>query len=908
MMEARVYAKFDGVNYTDISEYVKNIKIDRGRNYEFDRMEAGTCVLTLDNGDQRFTPGLSPRPQRINHVYRPTSRGGYPFPIQSPYAGLNFEGKYLVPSTYSPGQIGYSNFYEYRVPAGSGNIRRSITPPASTITGLTAGDPITFRMMTRFVKYNSTLTPFWQVSFLNSSNAVVQTITENIADIDEWSMDQVLRTLITPSGATQARLDAIYDTGASVTVGSSGYILGWQDVYFGPGLHADYFDGDSDGCRWEGDKYVTRSIQDAYTPAYWPNVKEGVRIKVVQYSTTLNVEFPIFQGIVERWPVQIEPGTRNVVEVTAIDALAQLAQAKLPSAYIAEHLIRKPVIYCPFNEDAKATTVSSLGSWEGVTGEVINEGTNIGALGAPGLMKVGDPSGKSFEIQSLATTSPDNTKGTAVRITMRDEMIVDRTKRYRIAFVWSPTSVQNRSGSTLGNTNEIIASAYNANGGMTWAVTYSHQSGSQPQIRAGFALGYAGQPDAHVSANPTRWVNVALPFVWSGTAPGDVFYFVHEFYWSAADNAWKSQLNMEVISETNVTRSSGGESIENMTDTSLMTPDSSLIGYMTSRWKYFEIGNPISRGFSSATSDFSTTNYMKARYSHFSVFDLSAPGADTYPYERDNFKTYMLSFYDNVTKDATYMALLANAAGCTPNFTYPSESPDVIQIMNFGAGTNGLDELNAIMNSTMCIAYPSIDQESTIVLKTRAEIESGRVRLVIDCAGRSQPEMGLKFEKDYEQAASEVQVTGMHNNTYTKVRKIDGSVVSTVKTLSIESRLKLAADVDALADYYANQVREARVRCDSVTLDMTTMDGTTDTSVMFTQNPGAIVRMTNLPASAPSRQMDFVVQGIRWDIAAQAGTQTQSCTYQLSPIEPYKAFALDSSGNSTLDGGINLAL
>ncbi|MGW6535216.1 LamG-like jellyroll fold domain-containing protein [Streptomyces sp. NPDC055051] len=58
-----VEVAFDGgpfsksYTWTDISDYVRGFQIRRGRNYELDRIEAGTLSLTLDNSDGRFTPG-----------------------------------------------------------------------------------------------------------------------------------------------------------------------------------------------------------------------------------------------------------------------------------------------------------------------------------------------------------------------------------------------------------------------------------------------------------------------------------------------------------------------------------------------------------------------------------------------------------------------------------------------------------------------------------------------------------------------------------------------------------------------------------------------------------------------------------------------------------------------------------
>lgn len=52
----------DPVTWTDITQWLRNFTINRGRQHELQRFEAGTAALTLDNRDGRFSPfnGSSP--------------------------------------------------------------------------------------------------------------------------------------------------------------------------------------------------------------------------------------------------------------------------------------------------------------------------------------------------------------------------------------------------------------------------------------------------------------------------------------------------------------------------------------------------------------------------------------------------------------------------------------------------------------------------------------------------------------------------------------------------------------------------------------------------------------------------------------------------------------------------------
>ena len=58
--------------WTDVTAFVRHVTTKRGRNNEFDRIEAGTCSVTFDNADGRFTPirAASPSPYQGNILPR----------------------------------------------------------------------------------------------------------------------------------------------------------------------------------------------------------------------------------------------------------------------------------------------------------------------------------------------------------------------------------------------------------------------------------------------------------------------------------------------------------------------------------------------------------------------------------------------------------------------------------------------------------------------------------------------------------------------------------------------------------------------------------------------------------------------------------------------------------------------
>lgn len=56
MADFKVEAKFDGTNWTDISEWSEGIRIRRGRSGDLALVDPGVCTILLDNDDGRFTP------------------------------------------------------------------------------------------------------------------------------------------------------------------------------------------------------------------------------------------------------------------------------------------------------------------------------------------------------------------------------------------------------------------------------------------------------------------------------------------------------------------------------------------------------------------------------------------------------------------------------------------------------------------------------------------------------------------------------------------------------------------------------------------------------------------------------------------------------------------------------------
>lgn len=70
--------------YTDVSAYLRSFHITRGRQYELNQMQAGTCDITLKNLDRRFDPTYASSP------YYPNLRAMVPIRISAVFQATTY--------------------------------------------------------------------------------------------------------------------------------------------------------------------------------------------------------------------------------------------------------------------------------------------------------------------------------------------------------------------------------------------------------------------------------------------------------------------------------------------------------------------------------------------------------------------------------------------------------------------------------------------------------------------------------------------------------------------------------------------------------------------------------------------------------------------------------------------------
>ncbi|GAB7005155.1 hypothetical protein JCM18899A_26280 [Nocardioides sp. AN3] len=125
--QIKVSVKFDGVSWTDISDYVEGFDTTRGRSYEMDSIDAGVCNLTLNNSDGRFTPGKATSPY-------------YPYVI--PRRELKVEAAATTGGTLLPVFRGSVEKWTVTVDNGSSVVTVPVTDGLATLAKVQLQDPV----------------------------------------------------------------------------------------------------------------------------------------------------------------------------------------------------------------------------------------------------------------------------------------------------------------------------------------------------------------------------------------------------------------------------------------------------------------------------------------------------------------------------------------------------------------------------------------------------------------------------------------------------------------------------------------------------------------------------------------------------------------------------------------------
>lgn len=125
-------------SYTDVSAYLRHLSTNRGRSFEYDRIEAGTSTHILDNRDSRFNPDNASGPYYPNVL--PNRRVKTTATWSTVTYGL-FAGFAMgYPQTYAHG--GYDSFIQQNATDWWFAFNQIKFPPGTTFSAETTGTRI----------------------------------------------------------------------------------------------------------------------------------------------------------------------------------------------------------------------------------------------------------------------------------------------------------------------------------------------------------------------------------------------------------------------------------------------------------------------------------------------------------------------------------------------------------------------------------------------------------------------------------------------------------------------------------------------------------------------------------------------------------------------------------------------
>ena len=286
--------------WTDVTSFVHDIVIKRGRKTELDRVAPGVCNVRLKNRDRRFEPEYAGA--LVNLLTNPSGEtdaagwAGYKATVARDTAQAKFGSASLKVtcstaadfsaaqtasiSGATAGRTYAASGYVY-VPAGSNLIGRSFQFIVREQGGAAGAQDAVFTY---------TLVAGWQR--VTGQKTVVQNDRTGIAP-----------QFYVPAGALVG--DFFYVDGAQVELASAA---------------SEYIDGSLDNGRWSGTAHASTSYRGG---PYYPNVLPNKKLRVS--ATWAGQTYRLFTGYIEDWPQERIGRKGGVVPIVATDGFEALA-------------------------------------------------------------------------------------------------------------------------------------------------------------------------------------------------------------------------------------------------------------------------------------------------------------------------------------------------------------------------------------------------------------------------------------------------------------------------------------------------------------------------------------------------------------------------------------------------------
>jgi hypothetical protein len=330
--------------WADISDYVWQASIRRGRSHELDRTEAGTLNLTLDNSDRRFDP---------------TYPGALANSIKNPSFEVDTTGWVAGGGALS------RTTDDQQVGAYAGAFLASAQFGSVVATGVyttTAGGMSI--VISAYVLATATgMALLLQAD--NASNTVYGSADYGASAVGAWQRLSI-HTSAVPNG--EPLMLTVMDLRAAgwtrILVDGAQFEI--ETTATAPSAYAD---GDQANYRWEGTSHNSRTLR-----GWYPNVlpMRKIRVRAVAEGSS----YTLFTGFVESWPLQWLKGDRiTLTNVQAADGFKVLGLHELSATFAAQR------------SDARVGAVLDAVGWSTAdralsTGQSTFQGTTVAGVGA----------------------------------------------------------------------------------------------------------------------------------------------------------------------------------------------------------------------------------------------------------------------------------------------------------------------------------------------------------------------------------------------------------------------------------------------------------------------------------------------------------------------------------------------
>lgn len=373
--------------WTDITRYVQltpPITITRGRSDELSDIQPGTCTLTLDNTDGRFTPSNAAGP------YWPNVKKGRRLRVRV----LSVDTNYVTHPQFETDTADWS-------PLGA-------TQTALATSGV------------RSVAGTKSLLIAW-----NGSDGLAQGAQTTLYGLDVGQVYTAHLWVWVPPGVPAVQLGVAGLGAGAASVGTDAWVRLEYTFTATSTRHA---------------LQVTPTAPPADGQQTWVDQAQvNAGPTRLPFSATPAVLSPRFDGYVNAWPVEWPGGGRvATTAITCTDLLRRLAQPELRS-FVEEEIRRSaPLAYYPLSEASSATGAGdTAGAGAGVLART--------QAGVGGALAFGSGTGPAADGLSCLLCSPvDATHGVYLAADLGSQVESSSTSRYVVVEAWFATTTGGR--------------------------------------------------------------------------------------------------------------------------------------------------------------------------------------------------------------------------------------------------------------------------------------------------------------------------------------------------------------------------------------------------------------------------------------------------------------------------------